>query len=221
MARKSAFSLDWTLVRDYGLTVVIAVAAALLVRGYVLEAYRIPTSTMRPSLEPGDTLFVSKLPYAWKRKATPSLGEVVVYAPVSDQARRDSIKRVVALSGDTVQWKGGKLRVNGEDLDPPGYAAGTCGEEKALGSKPWNICWSHPPLEDTEAFQIPADSVLLAGDLRGRPIENRLQPPWEVVPKDRIKGRAWAVWISIKPGSQDAPEPLSRRIRWERLLKRI
>lgn len=54
-----------TTLKDYGGTIVVAVVVALLIRVFVIEAYRIPSSAMRPALEPGDTIFVAKWPYVF------------------------------------------------------------------------------------------------------------------------------------------------------------
>src|SRR5262245_52071128 len=108
------------LLRDYGITVLLAVAAALLIRYSLIEAYRIPTSAMRPALEPGDTIFVSKsrfelrLPGVSKplsEGAPPERGEVVLFSMVDPDPekgeRHDFIKRVIGIPGDTVQLKRG------------------------------------------------------------------------------------------------------------------
>src|SRR6185503_10218972 len=88
------------LVREYGGAVLVAVVVALVIRVFLIEAYKIPSSSMRPALEPGDTIFVSKLEFK------PDYGQVVVFSLPADP-RRDFIKRIIGLPGDTVQMKKG------------------------------------------------------------------------------------------------------------------
>ena len=76
------------LLRDYGITVGVAVLVALAIRFFGLEAYRIPTPSMRPALEAGDTIFVAKWPFglhfpgmddAMTKARMPGRGEIVVF----------------------------------------------------------------------------------------------------------------------------------------------
>ncbi len=111
----------WRRVRPWVLTVGTALVAALALRAFVAEAFRIPTPSMEQNLLVGDYVLVSKLHYG----AVPGLrevrrGDVVVFhhpaagGPVAD--RRPYVKRVVGLPGDTVWGIGKEVLVNGEPL---------------------------------------------------------------------------------------------------------
>jgi signal peptidase I len=112
-------------------TVASAVLLALVLRAFVVQAYEIPSSSMVPTLEVGDRVFVSKLAYgarlpfsdeAQVRWAEPRRGEIVVF---SDPAQGiDLIKRVVAVGGDRVELKGDVLHVNGQAV--PRTPLGEC-----------------------------------------------------------------------------------------------
>jgi signal peptidase I len=107
--------------------VVGAVLVALLVKTYLVQAFRIPSSSMEQTLLVGDRVMVNKLSY---RLGDVSPGDVVVFerpagAPGGVDAPEDLIKRVVAVGGDTVQTVDGRLVRNGEPVDEPYLAPGT------------------------------------------------------------------------------------------------
>jgi len=108
-AKKSAL-------RDYAESIILAVLIALFIRAFVIEAFKIPSSSMIPTLEVGDHLFVSKFIYGFRvpfttdpplkfwRIRKPRRGEVVVFL-YPDQPDKDYIKRIVAIEGDTVRFR--------------------------------------------------------------------------------------------------------------------
>src|SRR5215203_3934453 len=94
--------------------IILAVAFALVfgfVRPFVLEAFRIPSESMVPTLEVGDRVFVNKFIY---RFTEPERGDIVVFESVGEGDDQKLIKRVVALPGDEVEVRSGTLLVNGE-----------------------------------------------------------------------------------------------------------
>jgi len=97
-----------SLVREYVEAIVIAVALALVIRSFVVQAFKIPSGSMIPTLLIGDHLLVNKLVYRFR---LPERGEVVVFKFPQDR-KTDFIKRVVALPGDEVELADGKLIVN-------------------------------------------------------------------------------------------------------------
>jgi len=99
--------------RDYFIAAAIAVAIALLIRSYVVEAYRIPSASMKPTLLPGDVIFVAKWPYRLANNHVPERGDVVVF---SDSSNLDFIRRVIGLPGDQVAVKKGHIWINGKEL---------------------------------------------------------------------------------------------------------
>ncbi len=108
--------------REYIESIGIAVLIALLLRAFVVEAFKIPSSSMIPTMEIGDHIFVNKflygvrLPYTTTRFfefRSPERGEVVVFIYPCDPSK-DFIKRIVALEGDTVEVRCDKLYVNSE-----------------------------------------------------------------------------------------------------------
>ena len=114
--------------RDYGTAIVAAVFFALLIRFFVIEAYRIPTQAMRPTLEPGDTIFVTKWPVGFNRKV--QRGDVLVFESPSEPGR-DYIKRALGLAGDLVEVRRGRVTLNGQVLTMPAKQSNSvCGHEQ-------------------------------------------------------------------------------------------
>ncbi|ACY16267.1 signal peptidase I [Haliangium ochraceum] len=115
-ARKSAF-------REYAESIGIAVIIAVLLRTFVIEAFKIPSGSMIPTMEIGDHIFVNKFLYGIRipvlgvkffQFRKPERGEVIVFEKPRDRERRDFIKRIVAVAGDTLEVRCGMLYVNGE-----------------------------------------------------------------------------------------------------------
>lgn len=109
--------------REYAESIGIAILIALLLRAFVIEAFKIPSTSMIPTMEIGDHIFVNKflygvrLPYTTTRffdYRAPKPGEVIVFIYPCDP-EKDFIKRVVAVAGDEVEVRCDKLYVNGEE----------------------------------------------------------------------------------------------------------
>ena len=86
------------------------------VRPFVVEAYRIPTESMVPTLEVGDRVLANKFIY---RFTDPERQDIVVFDSVDEDDDQTLIKRVVGVAGDEIQVQGGVLYVNGEAQDEP------------------------------------------------------------------------------------------------------
>lgn len=108
--------------REYAESIGIAVMIALFLRAFVVEAFKIPSGSMIPTLEIGDHIFVNKFLYGLRIPFTkvrffewrqPRRGEVIVFINPC-QPDKDFIKRIVAVEGDTVEVRCDLLYVNGE-----------------------------------------------------------------------------------------------------------
>lgn len=107
--------------REYAESIGVAVAVALILRALVIEAFKIPSGSMIPSLMIGDHIFVNKLtygpliPFTDKRLFTsmpPSRGDVMVFK-FPENKEQDFIKRVIAAPGDTLEAINGRPIING------------------------------------------------------------------------------------------------------------
>ncbi len=110
--------------RDYVESIGAAVLIALALRAFVIEAFKIPSSSMYPTLEIGDHIFVNKFIYGVRIPWTntklfelrgPKHGEVIVFMQPC-QPERDYIKRVVATAGETVEVRCNVVYVNGKPI---------------------------------------------------------------------------------------------------------
>jgi signal peptidase I len=175
-------------------TLAIFLIAAFILRATVVEAFKIPSGSMLPTLQIGDHLLVSKLSYGIRlpfvtnslvQFAQPRRHDIVVFtrpddiASIEDDSSINIIKRVVALPGETVVVRGTKVFINNQLLSEPfaqweenGIREGDFGPER-----------------------VPADHVFLLGDNRDHSKDSRF---WEqpFLPISRIKGRALVIYWS-------------------------
>jgi signal peptidase I len=160
--------------------VILAVAFVLVfgfVRPFVLEAFRIPSESMVPTLLVGDRVFVNKFIY---RFTEPERGDVVVFESVNG-GEEDLIKRIVALAGDEVEVRNGTLLVNGEDREEPYLNR----------NLPFND--SYGPSE------VPEGHVFVMGDNRANSADSRVFGP---LPIENIEGEAFVrFWPPLRIGS--------------------
>src|SRR3954466_5834644 len=150
----------------------IAIVLAFGVRA-ALRLYVIPSSSMAPTLVPGDHIVVT--PYRFGKK--PSRGDVIVFR--SPRAADElMIKRIIGTPGDLVETRAGRVIVCGHALPEPYVAA-----QAASGAISPQI--------------IPADSYFVLGDNRADSLDSR---SWGVLPREAVVGRARMVLWSSKTG---------------------
>jgi signal peptidase I len=110
--------------REYVEAIALAVIVALFVRSFIVEAFKIPSGSMIPTLSIGDHIFVNKfvyglrIPFTKKRIVEfgePKRGDVIVFIYPEDEGK-DFIKRVVGLPGDKIRVEGTDLWINGEKV---------------------------------------------------------------------------------------------------------
>jgi len=151
------------------LLLVVGLAAAVLVRTYVVEPFYIPSPSMQPALRPGDRVVVDKLRY---RFTEPNRGDVVVFDKPPDAGGsaevKNLIKRVVAVPGDEIEARQGVVYRNGEVLAEPYLRPGTV-------------------TTDIARRRIPPDRYWVMGDNREVSEDSRLFGP---VPGSVLTGRA-------------------------------
>ena len=208
-----------SVVREYFETIVIAVVLALFMRTFVVQAFKIPTGSMEPNLLIGDHLLVNKFVFAptlssAERTLLPMTdirrGDIVVFKYPEDP-ERDFIKRVIGLSGETIELKDRQIRVNGRAIQEP-YAhylprpAGSGGGEVTTG----DVRERYGPVV------VPAGSVFVMGDNRDNSQDSRY---WGFLPKENIKGKALMIYWSFD--SSEGGLNLFTQTRWARILQQI
>jgi signal peptidase I len=205
--------------REYAESIGIALAVALLLRAFVVEAFQIPSGSMIPTLEIGDHIFVSKfaygvgVPFTNKKLVEfgdPRRGDVIVFRYPPDPSI-DFIKRVVGLPGETIELRRNQVFINGQPM-PRDRVAGPCRYREGRNSDDGRDCvlWVetldekiHQAYQDPNQMAqdwgpavIPPRSVFVMGDNRDNSRDSRV---WGFVPFDNIKGRALIVWWSRDP----------------------
>ncbi|MBD0316419.1 MAG: signal peptidase I [Nitrospiraceae bacterium] len=219
LARKSV-------VREYAEAIIVAMLLAFAIRVFVVQAFKIPSGSMIPTLLIGDHILVSKLSYGFQwptdcklqwsfppvncyASATvvafgkPQRGDIIVFRFPEDE-EKDFIKRIVGGPGDTVQLKNKVVLVNGQPLDDkaftqridPGVIDGTINSRDNFGP-----------------VTVPEGSYFVMGDNRDQSLDSRF---WGFVREEKIRGKAFRIYWSWS-GQGNWTE----WVRWERFGKAI
>jgi len=150
----------------------------LNIRAFVVQAYKIPSGSMIPTLEIKDRLFVSRFNY-WKK--LPKRNEIVIFIYPQDK-KKDFIKRVIAVEGDTVRIIDKQVYVNGAALNEPYKIHNDSG---VYPFAPQN------PRDNLGVFQVPKDHLFVMGDNRDQSLDSRY---WGFVPHKNLKGKALFIY---------------------------
>lgn len=203
-------------VKQYALTVGIALIVGMALRTYVVQAYRIPSRSMQDSLLPGDFLLVNKLTY---RFSEPRTGDVIVFEyPLNPN--KDFIKRIIAIEGQTVEIVNKKLHIDGQ------YAEDWFPSEHT-DYQIFPAAYSNR--DNFGPFRVPSGQYFVMGDNRDNSQDSR---EWGFLERKFIKGKAFFIYFSWTPDPR-APRlsgPFSLfevlaynltnfpwRVRWERI----
>jgi len=155
--------------KDWIASILIAVVVAFCIRTFIVEPYLVEGPSMRPTLKNHERLIVNKFIYRFR---APERGEVLVFSYPKDTSR-DFIKRVIAVPGDTIEIRDGKVYLNNQ-LQNETYIL-----EAMRGS--------YPP------STVPEGHVFVMGDNRNNSEDSRFQDVG-FVPFDLLKGKASLVF---------------------------
>ena len=214
-----------SLITEYGLAISISMFFAILIRVFLVEAFKVPTSVMRPNLLPGDYIFASKISYGVKipfsreylfRGADPKYGDVVIYE--SSQDRDNLIKRVVGLPGDQIELRKGHLVFNGTDSKFEAGKTASCGHEHHPKAG-FNICVESPLPADIAPVKVPDKFIFVMADYRSQPGIRR--KVGELIPIAAVKAKALFVWLSVTPKLETDGVSFFPQIRFERILREV
>lgn len=225
-------------------SIVGALAIFLVLRAFLIEAYRIPSGSMIPALLVGDWLFVNKAIYGAHVPFTstslpayrePKRGDVVVFVSPyqADEAQygRDPtptlVKRLVGTPGDTVYMRKGVLYVNGiaqrqgygaQEQDPA--MANSVDplfdwQKKAgLKSSRFGGAPAQPTHDDWGPLVVPPRKLFMMGDSRYNSKDSRY---WGFVSRENVRGKPLFVYYSYNADDSDRPLPMFTDIRWSRI----
>jgi signal peptidase I len=178
-------------VREYAEAIAIAVILALVIRTYIVQAYKIPSGSMLETLQIGDHLLVNKFLYGIPVPFSdthvlglraPERGDVIVFKYPEDETK-DFIKRVIGLPGDTIEVIDKTVYVNGEPYHVP--------EEQH--TDPLTYPAELQPRDNLGQVTVPPDSYFVMGDNRDHSLDSRF---WGFVRKDKILGKAVIIYWS-------------------------
>jgi len=196
------------IIREYIEAFVVAIVLALIIRTFVVQAFKIPSGSMEDTLLVGDHILVNKFIYGERIPYTdirlfdirhPKRGEVVVFIYPKDESK-DFIKRVVGVEGDTILIKEKKLYINDELVDDP-----------YVFHKDNAIIPAHvQPRDYFGPVVVPKDQLFVMGDNRDRSADSRF---WGFVPLSKVKGKAFLIYWSWGGFMRD--------IKWNRIGRLI
>ena len=184
-----------SIVREYAETIGIAVVLALVIRTFVVQAFRIPSGSMEDTLLVGDFLLASKFIYGSKIPflnirlpsiRDPEPGDVIIFKYPEDPSR-DFIKRCVAVPGQTVEIRDKALYVDSQPLPDPPLAKYV---DPKIYPKGYGVRDNHDPV------RVPAGQVFVMGDNRDNSRDSRY---WGFVPIENVKGKAMILYWSWSP----------------------
>ena len=190
----------WTKVWEYAKSILIALLIALFIRTFIVQAFRIPSGSMIPTLLVGDHILVNKLVY---RFGDPKRLDVVVFRFPLDR-RKDYIKRVIGLPGDRVEIVDKVVYINGKPLKEP-YVQHT---------DPRIIPRGVQPRDNYGPVVVPPGHYFVMGDNRDSSYDSRF---WGFVSRKAFIGKALIIYFSWNPHGSN---PL-HWVRWRRIGKLI
>lgn len=179
-----------SVLRDWVESIIIAFLLAMVIRTFLVQAFKIPTGSMRMTLQEGDLILVNKFIYGAKvpllnfylpALREPKRGEVVVFIYPEDK-NKDFIKRLVGLPGETVEIKGGSIYINDLPAQEPIFKQTyyyNRGDFSAEGQK----------------VVVPQDSYFVLGD---NSLSSKDSRYWGFVPKKNILGQAMVIYWPLR-----------------------
>ena len=209
--------------REWLESLLVVAVIAILVRSFVVAPFKIPSSSMVPTLEVGDYIFVLRYPYGLRVPFTdlqffahpPKRGDVAVFDYPEDRSK-DYIKRIIGLPGDTIVYQDNKLSINGKEMPlfPEGRRTYFLADGEAdvsmryseqLGDVKHAVLRKQRTIRDG-TWKVPEGMFFVLGDNRNNSRDSRF---WGYVPQSFLVGHAAIVWWSW--------DAHAGKVRWDRL----
>ena len=177
--------------REYAEAILIAVVLALFIRAFILQAFKIPSGSMKPTLQIGDHILVNKFIYGIKVPFTdktlipgaePKRGDVIVFKFPEDP-KKDFIKRVIGVPGDVIEIRDKKIWINNKLFD----------DKYGFYSDPHILPESARPRDNFGPVSVPPNSLFVMGDNRDQSYDSRF---WGFIDFSKVKGKAFIIYWS-------------------------
>jgi signal peptidase I len=191
LAEKNSQPKSKSTLREYIEAILIALLLALFIRTFVVQAFKIPSGSMKNTLLIGDHILVNKFIYGiknpfndntWIPITEPKRRDIIVFEyPLNPE--QDYIKRVIGVAGDTIEIKDKKVYVNGVPQDEK-YTIFL--DHRIL---PPNV----QPRDNLGPFTVPEHSLFVMGDNRDNSYDSRF---WKFVDLKEVKGKAFILYWS-------------------------
>lgn len=217
-----------SVLREYSEGLILAVLFAVILRSFVITAYRIPSEAMAPSLQKGDFVFAYRLPFGMRLPfvekkvgvGKPKRGEVVVFECPHRQ-QEWCIKRIIGLEGDRIEIRGERLVVNGELATYQPEGAGKLGfllKEKLFGMEQQILIQGSSQRSRFGPYVVPPGSVFMLADNRDQGGDSRT---WGPVPIDNLEARVQLIWLSLNWREENEIAQGWPSVRWARLFQSV
>lgn len=198
-------------IRENVEAILLAIILALFIRTFIVQAFKIPSGSMKQTLQIGDHILVNKFIYGIKLPfvnktlipiKNPERGDIIVFEFPEDPDK-DFIKRVIAQGGDTVLIRDKKVYVNGKPLvDPHAVFMDSRVIPAAFQSR-----------DNFGPIIVPSGSLFVMGDNRDHSYDSRF---WGFVRLDAVKGKAFMIYWSWDKDNEDS---WIHYVRWNRIGK--
>lgn len=197
-----------TKIREFAEAILTALLIAAFIISFVVQAFKIPSGSMIPTLLVGDHLFVNKFIYGVKIPyfrttilplTNPKREDVIVFIFPADRSK-DFIKRVIGVAGDTIEMKNKKLFINHQPYaDPYGHYTSQAIYPAEAG-----------PRDNFGPLVVPQNSLFVMGDNRDHSLDSRF---WGFVDLKDVQGKAFLLYWSWNHEE--------RNVRWSRIARLI
>lgn len=191
-------------VKEYAEAIIIAILIALFIRTFVVQAFKIPSGSMKPTLQIGDHILVNKFIYGVKVPfvrstlipiSEPKRGDIIVFIYPQDRTK-DFIKRVVAIGGDRVEIRNKEIYVNDVLSE----------DTHGVYVDPVVMPGAMQPRDNMGPVEVPKGAVFVMGDNRDQSYDSRF---WGFVDLKDVMGEAFMIYWSWN-GDE-------RSVRWDRI----
>lgn len=186
-----------------GIAVIVSISSftADAIKKFVVQAYKIPSGAMVPTMLIGDHIFADKLSY--RAGNLPQRGDVIVF-PFPEDEEKDFIKRLIGTPGDTIQIRNKVVLINGVPLDDQSFTQHI---------DPGIIDGTINPRDNFGPVTVPDGAYFVMGDNRDQSLDSRF---WGFVREEKIRGKTFLIYWSWSGHGH-----WTEWVRWERIGRRI